>query len=120
MKNNKLIRNSPNGKIMKSDVTVGKNYLSKDELESLGRIVNAYLELAEGRAKRKIPMTMGDWVKRLDFFLKYDDREILENAGKITAKIAKNFAETEFEKYRIIQDKLFEIDFDKLIHNFED
>ncbi len=112
--------NSPNGKILKSDVSIGKNYLSKNELESLGRIVNAYLELAEGRAKRKIPMTMEDWAKRLDLFLKYDDREVLGNAGNITAKIAKTFAETEFEKYRIVQDKLFENDFDKMVKMIED
>ena len=89
--------------------------MQQDELESLGRIVNAYLELAENRAKRNIPMTMEDWSKRLNLFLEFDDREILQNVGKITAKIAKEFAETEFEKYRIVQDKLFESDFDKEI-----
>jgi len=110
-------KKSPNGKILKSDVSVAKNYLSKDEMESLGRIVNAYLDLAEGRAKRQIPMTMEDWAKRLDFFLQFDDREILQNAGTITALIAKTHAESEFEKYRIIQDQLFQNDFDKLIGN---
>jgi hypothetical protein len=104
---------SPNGKILKTDVSVAKNYLSADELDSLGRIVNAYLELAEDRAVRKIPMTMEDWAKRLDKFLEFDEREILQNAGKISAKIAKDHAESEFEKYRIIQDRLFESDFDK-------
>ena len=108
-------KNSPDGKIIKTDVSIAKNYLSKDELESLGRIVNAYLDLAEERAKRKIPMTMQDWAKRLDLFLEYDDRAILQDAGKITAEIAKDRAETEFEKYRIEQDSLFESDFDKLI-----
>ena len=103
----------PDGKIVKSDVSVAKNYLKSDELESLGRIVNAYLDLAEERAKRKIPMTMEDWAKRLDYFLKFDDRQILKDAGKISAKIAKDHAESEFEKYRIVQDQLFESDFDR-------
>jgi len=107
-------KNSPEGKIFKTDVSIAKNYLTKDELESLGRIASAYLDLAEERAKRRIPMTMEDWAKRLDLFLKFDEREILENAGKITAEIAKGFAETEFEKYRIVQDKLFESDFDRV------
>ncbi|MBX3708729.1 MAG: virulence RhuM family protein [Gammaproteobacteria bacterium] len=105
--------NSPHGKILKTDVTVAKNYLTADELDSLGRIVNAYLELAEDRAKRKIPMTMEDWAKRLDKFLEFDEREILKDAGKISAKIAKDHAESEFEKYRITQDRLFESDFDR-------
>ncbi len=108
-------KNSPDGKILKTDVTIAKNYLTKGELESLGRIVNAYLDLAEERAKRKIPMTMEDWGKRLDLFLEYDDRAVLQDAGKITAEIAKDKAESEFEKYRIIQDHLFQSDFDKLI-----
>jgi len=108
-------KNSPDGKILKTDVTIAKNYLTKDELESLGRIVNAYLDLAEERAKRKIPMTMEDWAKRLDLFLEYDDREVLKDAGKISAEIAKDRAESEFEKYRIVQDRLFQSDFDKLI-----
>lgn len=107
--------NSPNGKIIKTDVSVAKNYLTQDELDSLGRIVNAYLELAEERAKRQIPMTMEDWAKRLDLFLEFDDRKILKDAGKITAEIAKQHAESEFEKYRIVQDRLFESDFDKEI-----
>jgi len=112
-------KNSQNGKIIKSDVSIAKNYLTKDELEELGRIVNAYLDLAENRAKRQIPMTMEDWAKRLDLFLQYDDREILQNAGSISAAIAKAYAETEFEKYRIIQDRLFQSDFDKLIDNVD-
>ena len=106
---------APDGKIIKSDVSVAKNYLAKEELESLGRIVNAYLELAEERARRKIPMTMEDWAKRLDLFLEFDDRDILQNSGKVTAGIARDFAESEFEKYRIVQDRLFESDFDKMI-----
>ncbi|MBW4361082.1 virulence RhuM family protein [Flavobacterium taihuense] len=107
--------NSPKGKIVRTDVVIAKNYLNQDELDSLGRIVNAYLELAEERAKRKIPMTMEDWAKRLDLFLEFDDRKILKDAGTITAQIAKQHAESEFEKYRIIQDRLFESDFDKEI-----
>jgi len=105
--------NSPQGKIVKTDVVVAKNYLTEVELESLGRIVNAYLDLAEDRAKKHIPMTMEDWVKRLDRFLEADDRSILQDSGKISAQIAKEFAESEFEKYRIIQDRLFESDFDR-------
>ena len=108
-------KNSPEGKIFKTDVSIAKNYLTKDELESLGRIASAYLDLAEERAKRRIPMTMEDWAKRLDLFLKFDEREILENAGKITMEIAKKFAESEFEKYRAVQDQLFQSDFDRLI-----
>ena len=104
---------SPDGKIVKTDVATAKNYLTETELESLGRIVNAYLDLAEDRAKRHIPMTMEDWTQRLDKFLEADDRDILQNSGKITALMAKTFAESEFEKYRIVQDRLFESDFDK-------
>lgn len=107
--------NAPEGKILKTDVAVAKNYLTKDELDSLGRIVNAYLELAEDRARRKIPMSMEDWSKRLDAFLEFDDREVLQNSGKISAKLAQTHAESEFEKYRIVQDRLFESDFDKAV-----
>jgi hypothetical protein len=106
---------APDGKIVKTDVSIAKNYLSKDELESLGRIVNAYLDLAEERAKRKIPMTMEDWARRLDLFLEFDEREILQDTGKITAQLAKTHAESEFEKYRIVQDRLFESDFDRVV-----
>ena len=106
---------SPEGKIVKTDVSIAKNYLTETELESLGRIVNAYLDLAEDRAKRHIPMTMEDWAKRLDKFLEADDRDVLQNSGKVTALMAKDFAESEFEKYRIVQDRLFESDFDKEI-----
>ncbi|MBF0439994.1 MAG: virulence RhuM family protein [Magnetococcales bacterium] len=105
--------NGPDGKILKPDVTIAKNYLTGDELESLGRVVNAYLDLAEDRAKRKIPMTMEDWARRLDQFLTFDEREILQDAGSISTKIAKDHAESEFERYRILQDRLFESDFDK-------
>ena len=106
---------APHGKIVKSDVSIAKNYLSKDELEDLGRIVNAFLELAESAAKRHIPLTMEDWANRIDRFLLADDRDILKNAGKISMEIAKDRAKTEFEKYRVVQDRLFESDFDKLI-----
>lgn len=109
--------NAPSGKILKSDVSVAKNYLSQEELDDLGRLVNAYLDLAERQARRKIPMTMNDWVIRLDKFLEMDGSEILKNAGKITAQFAKEFAESEFEKYRITQDQLFESDFDKLVRS---
>jgi len=112
--------NSPDGKILKSDVVVAKNYLTSEELAELGAIVNAYLELAERRAKRRIPMTMEDWANRLDIFLQADDRELLTNAGKISAQIAKDHAESEFEKYRIIQDKLYQNDFDKQIRLLEE
>ena len=104
---------SPTGKILKSDVSVAKNYLSKEELESLGRIVNAYIDLAEDRAQRKIPMTMEDWAKRLDIFLEAFDRQILKDSGQVSAEIAKAHAESELEKYRIVQDRLFESDFDR-------
>ena len=103
---------APKGKILKSDVNVAKNYLTEAELDDLGRIVNAYLDLAESRAKRRIPMTMEDWANRIDIFLSADEREVLQNAGRITAKIAKDHAESEFEKYRVIQDRLFQSDFD--------
>lgn len=108
-------KNSPDGKILKTDVSIAKNYLNKKELESLGRLVNAYLDLAEDRAKRNIPMTMEDWAKRLDLFLEFNERDVLSGAGEITAELAKKHAESEFEKYRIIQDRLFESDFDKEI-----
>ncbi len=106
---------APDGKIVKPDVSIAKNYLTKDALESLGWIVNAYLYLAENRAKRKIPMTMEDWAKRLNEFLEFDDRAILQDKGQISAEIAKEHAESEFEKYRIVQDQLFESDFDRQI-----
>ncbi len=111
--------NAPDGKILKTDVTIAKNYLSKDELDALSRIINAFLELAESRAKRNIPMTMEDWALRLDAFLEFDDREILKNAGKITKKIADEKAFSEFEKYRVVQDRLFMSDFDKLLLDME-
>lgn len=107
-------------KIVKSDVHVAKNYLSEQEMRSLERIVSAYLDLAEDRAERYIPMTMEDWAKRLDLFLMADDRAVLQNAGKITAEIAKAKAETEFEKYRVVQDRLFMSDFDRYMLELEE
>ena len=107
--------NAPNGKIVKTDVSIAKNYLEKDELASLGRIVNAFLDMAENRAKRHIPMTMEDWAKYIDRFLEMDDRQLLQDNGKVSAEEAKQFAESEFEKYRTIQDRLFESDFDKFL-----
>ena len=111
---------APEGKIVKSDESIAKNYLSEKEMRSLERIVSAYLDLAEDRAERHIPMTMEDWAKRLDLFLMADDREVLQDAGKITAEIAKAKAETEFEKYRVIQDRLFMSDFDKYMLELEE
>ena len=113
--------NAPDGKIVKTDVSVAKNYLKESELEDMGRIVNAFLDLAESRAKRHIPMTMEDWAKRLDIFLTSDERPLLEGKGSISAEKAKEFAECEFEKYRVIQDQLYKSDFDKNINGlFED
>jgi len=110
---------SPYGKIIKTDVAIAKNYLKESELESLGRIVNGYLDFAEEYAKRNIPLTMEDWAKHLDLILQVNGRDLLQNAGKITAALAKQHAENEFEKYRPIQDQLFESDFDKVIKMIE-
>jgi len=108
---------APDGKIQKYDVSVAKNYLAENELESLERIVTIYLDYAELQASRNIPMTMQDWKTRLDAFLQFTEYEILHDSGKVTAEIAKSFAESEFEKYRIVQDRLFKSDFDKLIES---
>ena len=108
-------KNSPKGKILETDVVIAKNYLSKEELESLELIVSAFLDLAENRAKRHIPMTMEDWSARIDKFLLGDDLDILKDAGKISHEIACDKALTEFEKYRIKQDKLYESDFDNFL-----
>lgn len=105
----------PNGKIMESDVIIAKNYLSKDEIKDLEGIVSAFLEIAENRARRHIPMTMEDWVNLIDKYLLLDDRDILKDAGKISHEIACDRALTEFEKYRIKQDKLYKSDFDLLL-----
>lgn len=108
-------KNAPDGKIIKTDVVVAKNYLNENELKSLDRFVSMYLDYAEDQAERNIPMTMEDWAGKLNAFLQFNEREILDNPGKVTQEIAKAFAESEFEKYRIVQDKLFESDFDKQI-----
>lgn len=108
-------KDAPNGKIKKSDVSVAKNYLTEDEMKSMELIVSAYLDLAENRARRHIPMTMEDWAKRLDIYLQADDLEVLKDAGKISAQLAKMHAETEFEKYRVVQDRLYQSDFDRYL-----
>ena len=112
-------KNSPNGKIIASDVIVAKNYLTKEELKSLERIVTMYLDYAEDQAERHIPMTMEDWKGKLDVFLQFNDRDVLDNPGKVSHKVAESFALSEFEKYRITQDKLFESDFDKFMIEME-
>lgn len=112
-------KNSPNGKIVASDVIVAKNYLTKDELKSLERIVTMYLDYAEDQAERHIPMTMEDWKGKLDIFLQFNERDVLDNPGKVSRKVAESFALSEFEKYRITQDKLFESDFDKFMIEME-
>lgn len=109
-------KDAPRGKIQKFDVAVAKNYLSENEMQQLQRLVSAYLDLAEDMALRQIPLTMEDWETRLNRFIEATDREILQNAGKVTAEIAKAHAETEFEKYRIVQDNLFESDFDRMLN----
>lgn len=106
---------APTGKVRKSDVTIAKNYLSEDELTQLGRMVSAYLDLAESMALRHIPMTMEDWEIRLNGFLTLMDREVLSDAGKVSAEMAKIHAETEWEKYRIVQDRLYQSDFDRFL-----
>ena len=105
--------NAPHGKIVKPDVSIAKNYLNEAELEDMGQLVNSVLDAAERMAKRHIPMTMEDWAKRIDIILEASDDRILTDAGSVSAEQAKEFAETEFEKYRVIQDRLFESDFDK-------
>ncbi len=110
-------KHSPDGKILETDVVIAKNYLKKEELEQLELIVSAFLDLAEARAKRNIPMTMEDWANRIDKYLLSDDRDILKDAGKISHEIAEEKALAEYEKYRVIQDKLYQSDFDKLIES---
>ena len=107
--------NAPDGKIVKPDVSIAKNYLKQTELEDMGRLVNAVIDMAERMAKRHIPMTMEDWAKRIDLILEAGGDVVLDNAGRITAEFAKQFAEAEFEKYRVIQDKNFSSDFDRFI-----
>ena len=113
-------QDAPDGKIRKSDVTVAKNYLSEHEMKQLNRMVTSYLDFAENMAERKIPLTMEDWEKRLNTFIEMFEYGLLKDAGKVSAEIAKLHAETEFEKYRIVQDKLFLSDFDRFILELEE
>lgn len=112
-------KNAPDGKIVKTDVSIAKNYLEKEELAELNEIVTMYLDYATRQARRHIPMTMEDWKTKLDAFLRFNDADVLQDKGKVTAAIAKEFAEREFEKYRVIQDSLYESDFDKLMNDME-
>ena len=116
-------RKAPSGKIIKSDVIVAKNYLTEQEMRQLDRVVSMYLDYAENQAEKHIPMSMEDWSKKLDAFLQFNEYDLLNNIGKVSAEVAKAFAESEFEKYRIIQDRLFQSDFDRLsssgLLNFE-
>ena len=113
-------KNAPDGKIVKADVSVAKNYLSMDEMQELNEIVTMYLDYATRQARRHIPMTMADWASKLDAFLQFNDADILQNKGKVTAAIAKAFAESEFEQYRVIQDQLYQSDFDRLVASTEE
>ena len=108
-------KNAPNGKIVKSDVSIAKNYLSMFEMQDLNQFVSMYLDYAERQARKRIPMTMEDWAKKLDVFLELNEETVLQGKGSVTAEIAKAFAESEFEKYRAIQDKLYQSDFDRLV-----
>lgn len=108
-------KNAPHGKILKPDVVVAKNYLNEKELKSLDRFVTMYLDYAEDQAERGIPMTMQDWAIKLNAFLQFNERDILDHPGKVSQAVAKAFAESEFEKYRLVQDRLFESDFDRLV-----
>ena len=112
-------KNAPRGKILKPDVVVAKNYLTEKELKSLDRFVTMYLDYAEDQAERRIPMTMRDWATKLNAFLKFNERDILNHPGKVSQEVAKVFAESEFEKYRMVQDRLFESDFDREIKHIE-
>ena len=112
-------KNAPDGKIVKADVSVAKNYLSMGEMQELNEIVTMYLDYATRQARRHIPMTMADWASKLDAFLQFNDAEILRDKGKVTAAIAKAFAESEFEQYRVIQDRLYQSDFDRLVASTE-
>jgi hypothetical protein len=112
-------KNAPKGKIRETDVVVAKNYLNEKELDRLNRIVTMYLDYAEMQAKRGIPMTMADWAQKLDVFLRFNERDILSDAGKVTAEIAKAFAESEFEAYRVLQDRTHESDFDRVVKSLE-
>lgn len=113
-------KNAPEGKIVKADVSVAKNYLTQEEISELNEIVTMYLDYATRQARRRIPMTMEDWASKLDAFLRFNDADILTHKGAVTAEIAKAFAESEFEKYRVIQDRLYESDFDRMLRQIEE
>lgn len=113
-------KDSPNGKIQRFDVVVAKNYLTEDELSAMARIVNAYLDLAELRAEEQIPMTMEDWAEQFEGILRLSKKEILTHAGTISAKIAEQHALSEFEKYRVRQDQLYQSDFDRMLLEMEE
>uniref|UniRef100_C6DZ07 Cell filamentation protein Fic n=1 Tax=Geobacter sp. (strain M21) TaxID=443144 RepID=C6DZ07_GEOSM len=113
-------KHAPQGKILKYDVVVAKNYLTEKEMKNLDRFVTMYLDYAESQAERGIPMTMRDWAGKLDAFLRFNERDLLDHPGKVTAAIAKSFAESEFEKYRIVQDRLFESDFDRVVKRLKE
>ena len=113
-------KNAPQGKILKPDVIAAKNYLKEKELKTLDRIVTMYLDYAEDQAERGIPMTMQDWAVKLNAFLQFNERDLLDHPGKVSAEVARAFAESEFEKYRIVQDRLFESDFDRAIKQLPD
>ncbi len=112
-------KNSPKGKVIKTDVSIAKNYLNEQEIKSLDRFVTMYLDYAETQTERNIPMSMEDWSEKLNVFLQFNEKDILTSAGKVSHEIAKTFAESEFEKYRIVQDRLFQSDFDKLMNRLE-
>ena len=112
--------NAPDEKIVKSDVSIAKNYLSKGEIQELNEIVMMYLDYATRQARRYIPMTMADWASKLDVFLQFNDAEVLQNKGKVTVAIAKTFVESEFEQYRVLQDCLYQSDFDRLVASTEE
>ena len=113
-------KNAPKGRIRKSDVTVAKNYLNETEMRNLNEIVTMYLDYAERQARRGNVMYMADWVKRLDAFLQFNEEDILHDKGKVTAAIAKAFAEKEFEKFRVLQDRTYQSDFDRLVAETSD
>jgi hypothetical protein len=113
-------KNAPEGKIIKTDVSIAKNYLTEKEIKALDRITTMYLDYAEDQAEQNIPMTMEDWSSKLNVFLRFNNRELLDDPGKVTQAIAKAFAESEFEKYRVVQDRLFESDFDKMMKQLDD
>ncbi|NQV33984.1 MAG: virulence RhuM family protein, partial [Phycisphaeraceae bacterium] len=113
-------KNAPHGKIIKPDVSVAKNYLNEKEIKALDRFVTMYLDYAEMQAERGIPVTMEDWANKLNAFLQFNEQDILDNPGKVSQAIAKTFAESQFEKYRMVQDRLFESDFDREIKRLEE